>query len=158
MAVIIPKNKLGITMTTQLIIGTFVITLSIIVEVIFIYLAVLFMRSGESKATVLSLPIMLSYLTWTTLWMLLAFSIVAWIWAGTLVLVGAMTDLEESLYFSMVTFTTLGFGDVVLKQDWRILSGLMAANGLVLFGLNTAIIVETLRGILNAVDKHEKKG
>jgi hypothetical protein len=44
----------------------------------------------------------------------------------------------------MVSFTTLGFGDVTLPHDWRLLSGIIAANGLILFGLNTAFLIEIL--------------
>ena len=45
----------------------------------------------------------------------------------------------------MVAFTTLGFGDVILPQEWRLLGGLAAANGLMIFGFLTAMLVETLR-------------
>jgi len=59
-------------------------------------------------------------------------------------MLGCFSSLEESLYFSMVSFTALGFGDLTLPQEWRILSGMIAANGLVLFGLNTAFLIEVL--------------
>ena len=48
--------------------------------------------------------------------------------------------LEESLYFSMVTFTTLGFGDIIIATPWRILSGIQAMNGLLIFGWSTAML------------------
>ena len=54
---------------------------------------------------------------------------------------------EASVYFSLVAFTTLGFGDVLLPVEWRLLGGLAAANGLLIFGLLTAMLVETLRQI-----------
>ena len=141
-------------MINQLFIGSLLIALSIIIEIFFIYTAVKFMRPKASKKADISLAIMMSYLTGITLWMLFAFSIVSWVWAMTLLILGAMPELEQALYFSMVALTSLGFGDIVLGQDWRILSGMMAANGLVLFGLNTAVIVETLRGILQKIDEH----
>ncbi len=139
-------------MFSQLILGSVLISLSIFIEVLFIFIAIKFMQRGESKGKDLSLINMMLYLTGITMWMLLAFSIVAWVWATALLQLGAMPNFEESLYFSMVTITSLGFGDIVLEHNWRILSGMMSANGLVLFGLNTAIIVETLRGILQKVD------
>ena len=139
-------------MIIQLFLGSVIIALSIVIETLFIYLVIRFMRSRGSNNTNISSAFMMLYLVGTTLWMLLAFSIVTWVWALTLLILEAMPNLEQSLYFSMVAFTSLGFGDIVLEQDWRILSGLMAANGLVLFGLNTAVIVETLRGILSTMD------
>jgi uncharacterized membrane protein YedE/YeeE len=59
-------------------------------------------------------------------------------------LVGVFHDFETSIYFALVSFTTLGFGDIVLEKQWRILSGLMGANGLVIFGLTTAVLVDFL--------------
>jgi len=68
-----------------------------------------------------------------------------WIWAITLYLLQIFTDFESAVYFALVAFTTLGFGDILLPQEWRLLGGLAAANGLLLFGFLTAILVETLR-------------
>ena len=50
--------------------------------------------------------------------------------------------LEQALYFSITSFTTLGFGDVVLEPGWRLLAGMTATHGLLLFGLSTAFLVE----------------
>ena len=50
--------------------------------------------------------------------------------------------LEPALYFATVSLTTLGFGDVILSQDVRLLSAIVAANGLVMFGLSTAFLLE----------------
>lgn len=47
-----------------------------------------------------------------------------WIWAIVFIVVGAFDAMEPALYFSIVSFTTVGFGDVILNPDWRLLSGL----------------------------------
>jgi len=49
--------------------------------------------------------------------------------------------MEPALYFSMVTYTTLGSGDVTLEDQWRLLGSFEAANGIVMFGWTTALIV-----------------
>ena len=64
----------------------------------------------------------------------------ATVWAGTYVVSGAFDHLEPAFYFSMVTYTTLGFGDIVLDSSWRILSVIEAANGIIMFGWTTALI------------------
>ncbi len=51
------------------------------------------------------------------------------IWAGVYVEVGALDNFEESLYFSLITYTTLGYGDIVLGDEWRLLASFQAANG-----------------------------
>ena len=68
-----------------------------------------------------------------------------WIWAIAFHLLGIFISFEASVYFALVAFTTLGFGDLLLPTEWRLLGGFAAANGLLLFGLLTAILVETLR-------------
>jgi hypothetical protein len=47
---------------------------------------------------------------------------------------------EEAIYFSFVTFTTLGYGDITLPEIWRILSGFEALNGVLLIGWSTAML------------------
>lgn len=73
--------------------------------------------------------------------MFLASVVEAGLWASTYLVVGALPTLEEALYFSMVSFTTLGFGDVTLDASWRLLASFEAANGTIMFGWTTALIV-----------------
>ncbi len=72
-------------------------------------------------------------------------TVAVWIWAFALYQLAIFPTFEEAVYFSLVAFTTLGFGDVLLPQEWRLLAGISAANGLLMIGLLTAILVETLR-------------
>jgi len=66
-------------------------------------------------------------------------------WAVTFLAVGAFDALEPAVYFALVSFTTAGFGDITLGPDWRLLSGLTAANGFLMFGWSTAYMVELIR-------------
>ena len=56
-----------------------------------------------------------------------------------------LDSLEEAFYFSAVTFTTLGYGDITLDSEWRILSGIQAINGILLIGWSTAFIFAVLQ-------------
>ena len=67
------------------------------------------------------------------------------LWAATYVVLGAIPDFEEALYFSTVTYTTLGYGDIVLDDRWRLLSSVEAANGLIIFAWTTALVIVALR-------------
>ena len=49
-------------------------------------------------------------------------------------------DYETSLYFSLGSYTTIGYGDVVLPQRWRLLGGIEGVSGVLLCGLSTAFI------------------
>ena len=66
------------------------------------------------------------------------------IWGVTYLAVGAIREIEPALYFSTVTFTTLGYGDVTLDANWRLLASFEAANGTIMFGWTTAIVVAVL--------------
>lgn len=79
------------------------------------------------------------------LFVMLVHSVQVWIWAATFMVLGAFKELEPALYFSLISFTTVGFGDITLGPDWRLLSGLMAANGFMSFGWSTAFMVEMVR-------------
>lgn len=69
-----------------------------------------------------------------------------WALAYLYVVPGAELDtLEEAFYFSAVTFTTLGFGDITLNSDWRVLSGIQPINGILLIGWSTAFIFAVLQ-------------
>lgn len=48
-----------------------------------------------------------------------------------------LPDFESSLYFSLVTYTTVGYGDIVLSQGWRILAGVEALTGILMCGWTT---------------------
>ena len=58
-------------------------------------------------------------------------------------------DVETSLYFSITTFTTLGYGDVLLQPDRRLLAGIEGLLGLLLIGWSTAILVTVTTRLLN---------
>ena len=63
------------------------------------------------------------------------------VWSITYLLLNAIDGFEQALYFSMVTFTTLGYGDVTLEEQWRLLASFEAANGIIMFGWTTAIVM-----------------
>ena len=77
-----------------------------------------------------------------SLWLMLAHMIEIWMWAETFLVIGAFETMNDALYFAFVSYTTLGFGDVLLPQEWQLLAGAAAADGLLLFGLSAAFLVE----------------
>ena len=59
------------------------------------------------------------------------------LWAVFYVWQQAMPDLHSALYFSSVTYTTTGYGDLVLPPDWRLLGGVEALTGILMCGWST---------------------
>lgn len=80
-----------------------------------------------------------------TLWLMVVHAVSIGAWAILYHALGVFADWDTSVYFSAVTFTTLGFGDVIPPEEWRQLAGLCAAHGLLLFGVSSAALVEAFR-------------
>lgn len=62
------------------------------------------------------------------------------IWATFYYSRGLFPDFETSLYFSITSYTTIGFGDVVMPRAWRMLGGIEGISGVLLCGLSTAFV------------------
>jgi len=69
------------------------------------------------------------------------------LWAITLLMVGEMPTFEKAFYLSAENYTALGYGDIVLSDQWRLLGPLEAINGL-LFGLSTAVMFAILSRLI----------
>src|SRR5687767_1518493 len=86
---------------------------------------------------------------WVSTWQLV--SIAAWtvllhllqivVWAAVYSYGGAMPDFTSAAYFSAVTYTTTGYGDLVLPEEWRLLGGVEALTGILMCGLSTGLFI-----------------
>ena len=83
----------------------------------------------------------LFWVSGTVLLMFLASVAEVLLWSVTYLILNAIEGAEQAFYFSMVTYTTLGYGDVLLDERWRVLGSFEAANGIIMFGWTTAIVV-----------------
>jgi len=59
------------------------------------------------------------------------------VWALFYAWKGGMPDLTTACYFSAVTYTTTGYGDLVLPAQWRLVGGVEALTGIMMCGLST---------------------
>ncbi len=75
----------------------------------------------------------------------------AFIWAISLYCLPDIHDkfakFSDVYYYSIVTFTTLGYGDITLSSKWRMLSGIEAINGIMLIGWSTALMYSLIQNI-----------
>ena len=85
----------------------------------------------------------LAILMATVIVMIVLHAIQIAVWAVAYLLLVSVEELatfESALYFSFVTFTTVGYGDITLAAPWRVLSGIEALNGIMLVGWTTALL------------------
>lgn len=133
-------------MLTTIVLGSMMIILAVVIEVVFIAIAsAVITRAAAWLAGLGMVRRTILVLSCMSLWLLAGISTALWCWAVVLLLLGEFTSIHDAIYFTTVSATTLGYGDVLLSDRWKLLSGFIAANGLVLFSLNTAFLFETTR-------------
>jgi hypothetical protein len=99
-------------------------------------------------------------------WRVIAFSLVVigifsahvieiWVWAIFYFFVEEIQTWESALYFSTSSFTTVGYGDLILSEEWRLLGSIEAINGMILFGWSTAFIFAGVRDIYEHLHRTE---
>lgn len=67
-----------------------------------------------------------------------------WLYASLYLALGALGHVEEALYFSTVSYASVGYGDVLMPHAWRILGAIEGATGIIMLGWSTAFLVSLL--------------
>lgn len=67
-----------------------------------------------------------------------------WLYAAVYMALGEFHTLEQALYFSTTSFTTVGFGEIVIESRWRIVSAIQSANGFIMLGWSTVFLISVL--------------
>jgi len=67
-----------------------------------------------------------------------------WLYAALYLFLGAVSHFEAALYYSTVTYASIGYGDVLLPHDWRILGAIEGVTGIMMLGWSTAFLVSLL--------------
>ena len=70
------------------------------------------------------------------------------LWSAAFLACSEISTFEKAFYFSAVNYTTLGYGDIVLSDPWRLLGPLEAINGVLLFGLSTAVMFAVMSRLI----------
>jgi hypothetical protein len=98
----------------------------------------------------------LQFWQWTWLlvrlagWMILIHLVEITAWAFLYVWQGAMPDLTSAVYFSAVTYTTTGYGDLVLPRDWRLVGAVEALTGILMCGWSTGFFFAVVSRMFEA--------
>lgn len=90
--------------------------------------------------------------------MVIALTFQVWLWSFVYFRYSALPDWNAALYFSMVTFTSLGYGDIVLGPGLRIFATFGAVTGAFSFGLSTAFLVAATSRLLTERPAPHKRG
>ncbi len=135
----------------QILLGMCMIALTVVVHAVGIIVLIRLLRGRVVLKDIhLSLFRMVRVLVFTVLAIFLLHTIEIWLWAVLYIWLGDFEIMERALYFSTVTFTTLGYGDITLLPRWRLLSSFEAANGVILFGVSTAFVFAVIQRMYQA--------
>jgi len=124
-------------------IGAAIVALTVVIHAIGTTLWVSRFARRYSDETFWRSRIAITVLIKTVLILIALHAIEIMLWAGSYIILlpdGELASFEEAVYFSLVTFTTLGYGDITLSEGWRLLSGIEALNGVLLLGWTTAML------------------
>jgi Ion channel len=80
------------------------------------------------------------------------------VWAQFYLSRHCFSDAETAYYYSLTSYTTLGYGDVLLSRPWRIMGGLEAMVGVLMFGWSTAALVSLLNHLQQVRIKKQLSG
>jgi len=70
------------------------------------------------------------------------------LWGALFVALGEFGELYEAIYHSAVNFTSLGYGDVVMSKNWKLLGPLEALNGVLMLGMTAAALMAILQQMI----------
>lgn len=143
-------------MTGQIFWGSLLLGICALIHLILIVYWVGFLKSLETALKDFK-PFMRGLIPIGGTFALLVFShtIQVWIWAGFLIWLGALSVGQDAVYFSLVTYTTVGYGDVTLTDQFKIFGAMASVTGLLNFGVSTAFLVGVIGKVLpQHIDTH----
>jgi len=79
------------------------------------------------------------------------------IWAVLFLYIGEFNDFATAFYHSTVNFASLGYGDIVMSEKWRLLGALEASNGVLMFGLSAGTMLSVMTHLFSRHDPSEAK-
>ncbi|WP_254049900.1 ion channel [Novosphingobium sp. TH158] len=86
----------------------------------------------------------------TVVAMLALHGVEIWAFAIVYLATGAVTGLENALYFSTISYSTVGYNDAHIVQEWRLLGAFESILGMILLGWSTAFFFR----MLGRIDAH----
>ncbi|SLN30683.1 Ion channel [Pseudoruegeria aquimaris] len=136
-------------MLNQLVWGSAILAACAVIHVTFIVWAVPVTIHISHRVQRLRPMLRLSLLVGGSfLFLVLAHTVQVWLWAFALRHMGAIETMTDAVYFSLVTYTTLGYGDIVLDPGHRIFGAFASVTGLLTFGVSTAFLVSLMSRVL----------
>jgi len=151
MASVLPIQADQVAILRPLVYGSVVVLCTIVIHAFAVSATVNLVRSeqrighvGESFGADLAIVVVATVIAFA------AHLIEMAIWASLFVICGEFTTFRAAFDHSAVNYTTLGYGNVVMTPAWRLLGPLEAADGMLMFGVTTAMIFAVIQWLIRA--------
>ena len=131
--------------------GVLIICINVILQSVITVFSLKYLHQFNSKKGDISIKAVLFQTSLSVSLLTLLHGAQCTIWAATFYFnpnIDNLYSFKEAIYFSLITFTTVGYGDVVINGDWKILAGLEAINGIMMVGWSTALMFSYFQIIL----------
>jgi Ion channel len=125
--------------------GGFISVCNIVIHALIMTAVVRASQMAAAKAATRPNFLLTAVMAVTASVLMLAHACEIGVWSLAYGIVDVVPDNAAHLYFAFVNYTTLGYGDIVPNEKWRLLGPMTAMNGVLLFGWSTAVIFEVLR-------------
>jgi hypothetical protein len=135
-------------MLRQFMVGGGVSVLNIAIHALVMTIVVRVAQIRGARITSHSSLLLMAVMIPTVLVLMVTHALEVIVWSSAYSILGATAADGDFVYFAFVNYTTLGYGDVLPVERWRLLGPITAMNGVLLFGWSTAVIFEVLRRTL----------
>src|SRR3954462_3024947 len=132
-------------MALQFLVGGLVSVINIMIHALVTVGAVGIARSAGLRHTERPRLHLMAVMVGTAAALMVAHTLEIFVWALAYAIVGAAPAGSDLLYFAIVNYTTLGYGDITPVQVWQLVGPMTAMNGILMFGWSTAVLFEVLR-------------
>ena len=139
-------------MLRQLLFGGGVNIINITIHAFVMTIVVQVARRAGVRSTSHSSMLLIAVMIPTVSVLLMTHALEVFVWSLAYAMVNAAAGDANLVDFAFVNYTTLGYGDVLPVERWRLLGPMTAMNGVLLFGWSTAVIFEVLRKTLERVE------
>ena len=143
-------------MLRQLLVGGGISVINIAIHAFVMTIVVRVAQRAGAKTESHSALILIAVMIPTVTVLMVAHTLEVFVWSLAYSMVEAAPTNSNLIYFAFVNYTTLGYGDVVPVERWRLLGPMTAMNGVLLFGWSTAVIFEVLRKALDRLEISER--
>jgi hypothetical protein len=132
-------------MFRQFLVGSTVSLCNIVIHALVMTAVVRVMHAAAARHRLLPTSHMIVVMVATVSVLMAAHASEVIVWSLAYAIIDAAPAGADVVYFAFVNYTTLGYGDVVPLERWRLIGPITAMNGMLVFGWSTAVIFEVLR-------------